>query len=168
MEGILVKTGFRWAALVALFACFTITVQAQKSGKQERIDSTKARVEAKSYTFHATNASGKRGRTINIAGDQNRIVVRPDIIKCDLPFYGESYGGAGGYAPTSNGPLTFETKDFIYQSKPGKKGGWNISIKPKDVPDIQEIIISIGVEGYASATVTSQNRSVMNYTGEVY
>jgi hypothetical protein len=155
--------------LIVAFALsgFAYEVQAQKQGKQALMDSVKAKVEAKTYFFKANSANSKRGRNIDLTVDNYGINVTPISVKCDLPFYGESYGGTGGYGGSGSGPIKFESTEFFYEAVPRKKGGWTVTIRPKAAAGVQEVILSISEEGYTNVTVTSTNRSVMNYYGNL-
>ncbi|WP_414648326.1 DUF4251 domain-containing protein, partial [Dinghuibacter sp.] len=48
-----------------------------------------------------------------------------------------------------------------------KKGGWEITIKPKDNRDVNQINLSVSSAGYASLRVTSVNRQAISYSGEI-
>lgn len=146
---------------------FVCRVQAQKQDKQALMDSVKAKVEAKTYFFKANSANSKRGRNIDLTVDSYGINVTPLSVKCDLPFYGEAYGGTGGYGTSGSGPINFESTEFTYEAVPRKKGGWTVTIRPKSAAGVQEVILSISEEGYTNVTVTSTNRSVMNYYGNL-
>lgn len=161
-------TSIRKLVEVFLLSFIAFSVQGQKPAKQALMDSIKAKVESKTFSFKATNATSKRGKNINLTGDNYGIKVASDTIKGDLPFFGESYGGSAGYGTTGSGPITFESTNFIYETTPRKKGGWTVSIKPKDAIGVQEIILSISAEGYINVTITSTNRSVMNYYGNLF
>ena len=86
------------------------------------------------------------------------------MVSADLPFYGTSFGG-GAYG--GDGGIRFDSQKFEYNEEVGKKGGWTITIMPKDRPEVQKIILMIGAEGYTNVTVMSTNRSSMNYSGNI-
>lgn len=128
-----------------------------------RQTAVKSAIDAKQYSFKAMTASTQRGRSINLTSSYG-IVVKPDVISCDLPFFGTSYGGS---AYGGEGAIRFESKQFEYTIEPGRKNGWNVTILPKDKPEVQKIMLLVGSEGYTTVTVISTNRSAMNYYGNI-
>ncbi|MCS3794954.1 hypothetical protein GGD38_000292 [Chitinophagaceae bacterium OAS944] len=48
-----------------------------------------------------------------------------------------------------------------------KKGGWNVTITPKDVQDPRQLTMSIFDNGTASVVVTSYNRQPISFNGYV-
>jgi len=64
--------------------------------------------------------------------------------------------------------MSFTTKNFDYTVTPQKKGGWEVTIKPKDRnSDIQQMVLSIGQNGYASLQVISSSRDAISYNGSI-
>lgn len=128
-----------------------------------RQTAVKTAVDARQYSFKAMTAATQKGRNINLTSAYG-IVVKPDMLSCDLPFFGTSFGGS---AYGGEGAIRFESKQFEYSAEPGKKNGWTVTIVPKDNPEVQKIMMMIGAEGYTTVTVISTNRSAMNYYGNL-
>ncbi len=156
---------------LALYFSTVVPVGAQaqekmskKEMKEKQKQELKMAVESKSYEFKASQAYSDKGRSINLTGTYGITVTASKLIS-DLPFYGTAYGGAG-YG-SNEGPIQFESTDFGYDSEPGKKGGWTITIKPNDKKEIQSMILNISEDGYTTVSVTSSNRSLMRYNGKV-
>jgi len=118
---------------------------------------------SKSYSFKAVSASTQKGRNINLTSVYS-IVVKPDLVSCDLPFFGTSFSG-GSYG--GDGGIRFESTQFEYKQEAGKKGSWEVTIMPKDKSDVQKLILMIGTSGYTNVTVISTNRSAMHYFGNI-
>jgi len=96
--------------------------------------------------------------------------VTKDSIIAYLPYYGQAY-----LAPSpaeTDGGIKFTTTNFSVTQKSGKKGGWEITIKPKDHDitnwrDVQQMTLDISKDGYASLAVTSSNRDPISFEGNV-
>jgi hypothetical protein len=48
-----------------------------------------------------------------------------------------------------------------------KKGGWEITITPKDGKDVRNCQLTVYESGNANLLVNSNNRQSINYSGEV-
>ncbi len=157
------------SALVVSGICFTATASAQSENlsKKERKELNKQAVnngiESKTYKILVTQATTQRGRNINLTSPYY-VDVKPDVFSCDLPYFGESYAGTG-YG--GGGGVNFKSEKFTYEEKPGKKNGWDITVKPLDNNDVQVIQIYMGSEGFASISITFNTRNSMRYSGEM-
>jgi hypothetical protein len=67
----------------------------------------------------------------------------------------------------SKNAMDFTTKDFDYSTTPQKKGGWIVTIKPKDYKEVQQMTLNISSDGYASLQVISTNRQAISYNGVI-
>ncbi|HEY4337974.1 MAG TPA: DUF4251 domain-containing protein [Puia sp.] len=125
--------------------------------------SVKELVESKTYVFKAQSALPLSGPTRNLTSDYD-LRISPASVASYLPYYGRAY-----VAPmdATKSALEFVSKDFEYTSKPGKKDGWIVTIKPKDYKEVQQMTLSISSEGYASLQVTSTNRQAISFNGVV-
>jgi len=70
------------------------------------------------------------------------------------------YGSGGG-------GFDFTSTKFDYTATPGKKKGWDITIKTKDVNDFQEFSLSLSDDGYGTLQALSNNRQPMAFTGYI-
>lgn len=162
---------FRSKVLMVLLACMTfntfeVIAQEQKLSKKERNGLQRKKVaemvNAKQYKIQVQQASTSRGRQINLTSTYGMIVA-PNRIQCDLPYFGQSFGGAG-YG--GDGGVKVDSRDFDYETTPAKKGGWDITITPKDDnKEVRTIILNISSDGYVSLNFTFNNRSMMRYNG---
>lgn len=121
----------------------------------------KAAVETKTIHFEARQATGVRGRMVQLDPGFT-LVVSPEKVTGDLPFYGRSYTATPG---SSGGGLKFEFSAFDYTAKPRKKGGWDITIEPTEGSDIRSIYLTVQKTGNASLRITSNSKEGMSYTG---
>ena len=90
--------------------------------------------------------------------------VSKDTINAYLPYFGRAY--TAPMDPTQGG-IQFISKDFEYTVTPGKKQGWDIVIKPKDVQDVQLMNLSVSSEGYATLQVTSTSKQPISFNGVI-
>jgi hypothetical protein len=119
---------------------FQATAQSSKDQKEtEEQQQLKSMIESKKYTFLAQSASPQSGRTVQLNSDYT-LKLMNDSLSCDLPYYGRSYMATPGDA---GGGIQFSTTDFDYVSTPGKKGGWEITITPKNTQTVQKLQLSV-------------------------
>ena len=101
--------------------------------------------------------SGGKSRQLDFIYD---VRITKDSIVTYLPYIGKAYTGV---MPNEAG-VNFTSVRFDYVSKLKKKK-WEISIKPKDNNDIQELQFTIFDNGQASLMLTPTNKSAVNYHG---
>jgi len=150
------KTAF----LIFALAC-TFTAGAQSSDKAAAL---KALVESQTYTFKAQTALPARGPARQLTTDFDMRVTKNKVVSA-LPYYGRGY-----VAPMdpAQGIMDFTSRQFDYTVTPGKKGGWEVVIKPKDLKDdSKQLYLSISQDGYASLRVINQNNDPISYYGVV-
>jgi hypothetical protein len=73
---------------------------------------------------------------------------------------------------TTEGGIKFTSTNFSYKVNARKKGGWEVIIKPKDHDisswrDVQQMILNISPDGYASLSVLSTNRDPISFQGNI-
>jgi hypothetical protein len=129
----------------------------------------KKMVDDVNFVFKANYANPQAGGSRALTSDYDLKVVKDSVIAY-LPYFGRAY-----VAPppgTTEGGIKFTSTNFKYDAKQGKKGGWQIVIKPKDHDitnwrDVQQLILNISTSGYASLQVLSSNRSPISFDGEL-
>ena len=109
------------------------------------------------------NNQGGAG-TINLTGSNYDLRITPDSVVAYLPFYGRAFTGT--MDPNDSG-TKFTSKKFEYTSAKGKKGGWVITIDPKDVKDGQRMTLNVTESGYASLFVMNNNRQPISFNGYI-
>jgi uncharacterized protein DUF4251 len=160
------KLSFLFAAASALFL-FSIMPAAAQDTKQQKQDNKeaaiKALVDAQHYSFEAQTALPLGTRIRNLTPGYE-LKVRKDTIEAYLPYYGRAYSATIG---SSDGGIQFKTTDFKYTATEAKKGGWNITIAPKNAGDTRLITLFVSQAGYASVQVTSNNKQSISFNGYI-
>jgi hypothetical protein len=120
-------------------------------------------VESQNYVFQAQIAMPSGGRSRQLTTDYDLTVTQGSVISY-LPYFGRAYSAP---IDPSQGGIQFTSKDFVYTAAPGKKGGWDIVIKPKDASGVQQLSLNISDQGYANLQVISTNRQPISFSGIV-
>ncbi|MGZ3777019.1 MAG: DUF4251 domain-containing protein [Mucilaginibacter sp.] len=136
--------------------------QTKASKKAAKLAEVKNRVESRHYTFLADYALPLRGGARQLTSEYD-LRITPDSIVSFLPYFGEAYMDVP-YNPTDGG-IKFTSTKFDYKVGERKKGGWEITINPKDAKSIQRLVIDISSDGYASLSVTSTNKDFISFNG---
>lgn len=148
-----IKTG-----LLALVTLVATAVFAQNKSAGE----VKQMIESKNFIFKAEYVNPQSGRSMFLTSSYD-LTVRPGEVISYLPYFGRAYS-----APVNTeGGIKFTSSRFDFNPQRGKKGKWEISIKPHDVTDIQELNLTVFENGRASLNVTSTNRQYISFTGYV-
>ena len=132
----------------------------KKKAKQEQL---KTEIDARQFTFNAQSATSARGRTRQLTGS-NTLVVHGDSLDAYLPYFGRAYSATPG---DTNGGINFNSTSFSYDAQDAKNGGWTINIKPKDEKNVNNMQLSISEDGYAILQVTSNNRQMISFYGQI-
>ncbi|NQX54951.1 DUF4251 domain-containing protein [Pedobacter panaciterrae] len=157
--------------LVIMFIAIQVSAQTDK-------ETTAKLVEAKTLVFNATTAlpmanmdlnkvlqrfpGGQGSGAIQLSGSQYTLTIAKDSVEAYLPYYGRAY--SANLNPNDSG-IKFKSKDFTYKTEKRKKGGWLITIRPKDTKDVQSLTLSVGEKGYAVLNVTSNYRQAIAFNG---
>jgi hypothetical protein len=163
------KTGKYILILMLLFAFSASYSQEpeKKSKSEKKLEQQKQTEElmnSKTFVFKGSTAFSEKGKTISITSGANTVSFSPELIKCDLPFFGEAktasaaYGGQGGYR--------FEGKPDEFTLENTKKG-WKLKAVVKTGNDTFTMNMTASPEGSANLNLYSINRSSMRYNGEV-
>ena len=148
-------------SLIFLLA-MTVSIAAfSQNNKDDKAAQVKESVENRNYRFVAQTALPLQGRVRQLTTDYT-LKVTKDTVIADLPYFGRAYSAPIG---ATNGGIQFTSTSFDYTSTEKKKGGWDISIKPKDTQDVRELTLSISATGYASLQVLSNNRQAISFNG---
>jgi len=146
---------------IPLFAAFLfagLVIKAQDKSPEE----IKKLIESQNYIFKAEQVFPQSGKSRMLTTDYDLSITIDSIISF-LPYFGRSY--TASLNPEESG-IKFTSTDFEYQNTKKKKS-WEISIKPKDVSDIQEISLSIFDNGTANLNVSSTNRQNISFRGYI-
>jgi len=155
------KTMIATAALcIAAILGSRMPVQAQEKDKAAI---TKQLVESQRYIFIPQSAMPLSGRVRQLTFDYS-LKITKDTLDCYLPYFGRAYSAP---IDATQGGIQFVTSSFEYTATPRKKSGWDISIKPKDTRDVQQMQLSVSETGYASLQVISTNRQAISFNGYI-
>lgn len=145
---------------ICALAC-TLTAGAQSPDKTATV---KTLVESQNYIFQAQTALPMRGPSRQLTTDYDMRIAKDKVVS-SLPYFGRAY--VAPMDPTQGG-MDFTSRQFDYTVTPGKKGGWEVVIKPKDLKDdVKQLYLSISQDGYASLHVLSQNNDAISYNGVI-
>jgi hypothetical protein len=136
--------------------------QTKTNKKEAKLAAVKQKVDTRHYTFNADYVLPMRGGARQLTTEYD-LRVTPDSVISFLPYFGQAYLDVP-YNPTDGG-IKFTSTKFEYKVDERKKGGWEITINPKDVKNIQRLVIDISTDGYASLSVTSTNKDFISYNG---
>ena len=139
-------------------------IKAEKK-EQEYID-TKELINSGQYEFTGEWATSNKGRRINLIS--NPTFMKFDNTNADgfFPFFGTGFSGSG-YA-SGSGAIEFknEVEDYVVTFN-DKKQTASIKFKVKGANDNYDISFRVFAGGNTSITINSNNRSVMNYSGNI-
>lgn len=160
-----------------IIVCLVLVLIAFKGSTQTNETAIKDMVDAKRFIFSATSAMptnsseinqilgkmspGSAG-TITLSGSAYDVQVYPDSLAVHLPYYGRSYSANMSH---DDGGFKFSTKEFSYKNTKRRKGGWDITIIPKDTKENPRLNLTIFTNGNATLNITSNNKQSISYNG---
>lgn len=125
--------------------------------------SVKSALEAKQFVFKARTMLPAAGGARQLSGENYEVRVSGDSLVTYLPYFGRAYT-----APIGNeGGLKFTSTTFDYVVKGKRKGGWDVTLRPKDATDVRELSLSVSENGFASLRALSNNRQPISFNGTV-
>lgn len=153
------------AAVVSLFSLVTNSnAQDVKSNKKDQKEAEiRNLVQSKQFVFVAQSAAPLGRRTLNLTSIYD-LRLSPDTLVAELPYFGRAY--VAPIDPTQGG-INFTSTNFAYTINDRKKGGWDITLLPKDAQDVRQMFLTVSQDGYATLQVTSNNRQPINFNGYV-
>src|ERR1700755_1325864 len=116
-------------------ACAQTTRKEKKAAKEAAI---KCNVESKEYAFLANYVLPQRGGGRALTSEYTLRVTKDSVISF-LPYFGQAYFDVG--YNNSDGGVKFTSTKFEYKVTEKKKGGWEITIKPTDVKNINTLML---------------------------
>lgn len=123
----------------------------------------KTLVESKAFVFEATSMSPMKGGMRQLT-TLYTLQIKGDTVHCDLPYAGRAY--QADYGGTDGG-MKFDSYDIEYNMKVGKKGGWDVTIKTKDLRNNRQLRLTISENGSASLNINCNDRQPISYRGVV-
>jgi hypothetical protein len=136
---------------------------AQDSAKIKKAAIIQNKIENRKFTFVADFALPMRGITRQLTTPYDLEVSHDSLISY-LPYFGQSYT-----APLDPTKISFDftSTNFDYKVSNRKKGKWEVSIRPKDQNNVQQIELTVFDNGSASLNVTSIDREPISYNGHI-
>ncbi len=107
------------------------------------------------FGFMPLSATSMKGKTVQLTSEYS-LKLNKDSLNVDLPYYGRSY--TADY-PGTDVSVRFKTNQFTYSSDTTKKGGWEITIIPKNEPKANKIYMAVTSSGYCTVTYQQQYRA---------
>ena len=121
-------------------------------------------VESQHFIFKAQIALPSGSASRQLESNYYDVIILKDSVIAFLPYFGRAYS-VTNYP--SDGGINFTSTKFDYTITKGRKGGWGISIKPKDARDVRELSFSISAGGSAELQVLTDNRQPISFYGYV-
>jgi hypothetical protein len=161
----------RISILTVIMALIITTGFAQEKSKKELKEEKKLEkqkqvedmLNAKTFDFIARTAIPTGYKTINLSSTANNVKFQPELIDSYLPFYGKAYSGVG-YGGDDGMKFTGKPEEFTITK--GKKN-YQVDATVKGEKDTFRLSLTVSFEGSTSLTITSNNRSVITYSGEI-
>jgi cell division protein FtsI/penicillin-binding protein 2 len=152
--------------ILAMLLFITSVTQGQQEKKEKnkiKAAEIEQLINSKNFVFKAQSVNPTSGRTIQLTSDYD-VQVSGEKVLSYLPYFGRAY-----VAPIdpSDGGIRFTSTDFTYNMESRKRGGWYITIIPKDTKDVRQMYLTISSNGYTNLQVLSNNRQPISYTGYI-
>ncbi|HEX8461202.1 MAG TPA: DUF4251 domain-containing protein [Segetibacter sp.] len=159
----LIKKTLLFIALVTLSTGISHAQNSKNDKNELKRKEISNLIDTKNYIFEARTALPTSGRQVNLTSTYD-VRVSGDSIITYLPFFGRAY-----VAPMNpnEGGIKFTSTSYSYNVKDRKKGGWDITILPKDAKDVRQMFLTVSEDGYATLNIISTNRSAISYNGIV-
>jgi len=141
--------------------CFSQTDAEQKT--QDQYNQLRSQIESRIFRFHALSATSMKGMTRQLTSDYF-LKLNKENLSVNLPYYGRSF--TTNYPPTDIS-TEFKTTQFTYKSDTLKKGGWDITIIPKNEANASKISLSITTSGYCTLRISNDSRETISYYGTI-
>ncbi len=156
---------FQWL-LAPFLMLICICSSAQSGNDQKKKDAyaqLKNQIDSRHFQFHALSATPIKGRTIQLTSEYT-LKLKNDSLFVDLPYYGRSYTADYGSSDVS---VRFNSSQFGYSADSTKKGGWEITIVPKNESSANKITMSISSSSYCFMNVSCNTRQSITYYGTI-
>lgn len=155
------KTQLIYSTFVMLF--FMTACSSTKTAT-ETIGEVTQKVESKDVTVTVHYANPLRMKQVVLTSEYD-LHIKNDSAFAYLPYFGVAY--AAPYGSTEGG-IKFAEPMTDYVITPNKKSnGWDIHFKVRTKENTYEIFMNIFDNGNASFSVTSQQRDMITFSGEM-
>jgi hypothetical protein len=132
----------------------------RKEKKGEMPVTVQQMVDAKQFLFVAQTVNPSRGSLRQLTSGYDLRLSKDSLVTM-LPFFGRAY--TASIDPRDNG-IQFTSVQYDYDIKKKKKG-WEITLKPRDVENVQQLFLTVFNNGRANLQVVSNNRESISFSG---
>ena len=150
-------------SFLILMCTYSNAQTAADQKKQDKNAQLKNMIDSKHFQFQALSATSMKGKTIQLSSEYY-LKLNKDSLNVDLPYYGRSY--TADY-PGTDVSVRFKSNQFSYSSDSTKKGGWEITIIPKNEPRANKIYMAVTSSGYCTVNIGSNTRQSISYYGYI-
>lgn len=133
-----------------------------KKAIRQTTETLAKRVTDKNFVFVPYMATSQDGATQQVSGSIFR--VKPDSVISLMPYFGMRYSATANEADDG---IKFNSVKFECTVKERRKGGWDVTIRPRNVRDVHQIYITIYPDGKAQLQVMSSSRQSISFMGIV-
>lgn len=120
-------------------------------------------VDSSNFVFVADRVIPLRGRTRYLTSDYE-VTIKKDTLNSYLPYFGRAYQAP--IDPTKGG-IQFISTNFTYQVNPKGTNQWNITIKPNDYRDVQQLYFNIFDNGTANLNIVNTHKDPISFDGHI-
>lgn len=121
-------------------------------------------IDSRLYSFFGETATALNGDLHQLGTPYFFVRINQDSLEVDLPYWGIAHAAMLGSA---DGGIRFKSVATSYTVKTRKKGGWFISIVPKDNRTTDKMDLDIDSDGDATLEVTGKFRKSISFRGEM-
>lgn len=146
-----------------LISMLFYSCSSSKSTVKLNSDEVKNIVDSSRFLFVAERVNPLRGASRYLTSRYD-VVVKKDTVNCYLPYFGRAY-----QAPMdpSKGGIQFTSTNFSYNVTAKSSNQWEVTIRPNDYMDVQQLYFNIFENGTASLNVVSAHRDAISFTGHI-
>ncbi|CAM3293825.1 DUF4251 domain-containing protein [Aequorivita lipolytica] len=138
-------------------------VKAQLANKAEQSE-IDILLNSKSFEFIANTALPLGQPPRNLVGSNYSVTFSPDLIISNMPFYGRSYSTTM-VSGRDKGMRFKDAPEIFTVEKQGK--GFEVRAKVKNDNETYTVLLIVSASGYATLSITTNDRQIMDYQGEV-
>jgi hypothetical protein len=132
--------------------------------KLEKMKQVESMMNTKEFRFVGKTALPSGMRSVNLSSNPNYMKFQPEMIVSEMPFFGKAYGAVGYGNDTG---VKFKGKPEKYDVVKTSKN-FEIEAEVKGTSDTFRVSVTVGFEGNASLSITSNSRSTITYQGDIF
>jgi uncharacterized protein DUF4251 len=121
-------------------------------------------IDSQSFVFSAQTVQPLRSGARPINTGNYSLRVTRDSIVCALPYFGNSNSANLDLAQNI---LNFRSIKFKYSVTPRKKDSWKVSIKPRDNPYVDQLVLIVGSDGFTTLNIDLTGYDSISFNGAV-